>query len=119
MSREVAMPAGQVRGFSYGLAALLVVGAAAIGGTCGIGTANADCVTASGTATVDCDGIQHGSLSGSTVGAVDGQGPGIEDYTSGPNTDASGSYVAGQAIEDPDGTQGEFCGAMAGSVPRC
>jgi len=101
-----------------GFAALLVVGAA-IGGTVAIGTANADCVTASGTASVDCDGIQHSSLSGSTNGAVDGHGPGIEDYTGPGSVDGSGSYVAGQAVEDSDGTQGEFCRAMAGSVPRC
>ncbi|MEI6251326.1 MAG: hypothetical protein WCP30_00785 [Mycobacteriaceae bacterium] len=119
MSRQVAISKGHLAGLRYGFTALLVVGAATIGGTSAIGTANAGCVTASGTASVDCDGIQHGQLSGSTIGAVDGQGPGVEDYTGAGSVDGSGSYVDGQAIEDSDGTQGDFCGAMAGSIPRC
>lgn len=48
-----------------------------IGITVGAGTANA-CVTASGTAVVDCDGMLHSDLSGSTVGAVDGHGGGSD-----------------------------------------
>jgi len=36
------------------------------------------------------------------------------------HVDGSGSYVGGQAVEDYDGTQGEFCSATAaGTVPRC
>lgn len=101
------------------LATSLMFGTAAIGGTFGTGTARADCVTASGTAAVDCDGIQHGSLSGSSNGAVLGHGGAVMDYTGPGSADGSGSNVGGQAIEDSDGTQGEFCGAMAGSVPRC
>lgn len=47
------------------------------------GVANAGCVTASSPALVDCDGIQHASLSGETRGHVDGsgwiEGQGVED----------------------------------------
>ncbi len=108
--------------------AFLTVSTAVIGATLGSGTANADCVTASSHSVVDCDGIQHGQLSGSTVGAVDGHGGqvdthGMEDYTSWTQSDGSGSYVGGQAVEDSDGTQGEFCGApwriAIYTVPRC
>jgi len=105
--------------------AFITFGAAGVGGTFVSGTANADCVTASSPSVVDCDGIQHGEMSPSTNGAVDGHGGnvdthGVEDFTSERLSDGSGSYVGGQAVEDWDGTQGEFCGATAPfSVPRC
>jgi hypothetical protein len=86
------------------LGALVVMLGAEVGlGALGIGTANAGCATASPPATVDCDGIQHGELSMSTINAADGHG----------------GQVAEHGVEDYDGTQGEFCSAMAGSVPRC
>ena len=44
----------------------------------------------------------------------------MEDFISERLSDGSGSYVGGQAVEDWDGTQGEFCGATAPFfVPRC
>jgi hypothetical protein len=88
-------------GMSFAMVALVLGGLSAVGSATGIGTAHA-CVTASGTAQVDCDGIQGGELSGNTNGAVDGHG----------STD-------GQGVEDYDGTHGEFCSAGPGEVPRC
>lgn len=97
-------------GLSYAAVALLTLGLSAVGSTVGIGSARA-CVTASGTAQVDCDGIQHGEMSGSTNGAVDGQGwidgHGVEDYDG-----THGDW-------ESDGTQGDFCGGSPGEVPRC
>lgn len=85
----------------FAMAAVFVVGLSAVASTTGTGTANA-CVTATGTAQVDCDGIQHGEMSGSTNGAVNGQG-----------------WSEGQGVEDYDGTHGDFCSAGPGEVPRC
>ena len=83
---------------------LFTLGAAVIGSTIGTGTANA-CATASPPASVDCDGIQHGEMSPSTWGAVDGH-----------------DWIDGQGVEDYDGTQGEYCGAAQiaiYTIPRC
>lgn len=104
MSHQASLYRGKIK-------ALTFVGALAIGGTLGTvgmtlgaGTAYAGCVTASPPATSDCDGIQHGELSGSTIGAADGHG----------------GQVDGQGVEDSDATTGDICGAGApGSVPRC
>ena len=99
---------GKLNVLFYVLVGSLVGSLVTIGITLGAGTANADCVSATGTAVVDCDGMLYGDLSGSSNGAVIGHG----------------GQVDGQGAEDYDGTQGDFtstdvCGAMAGSVPRC
>ena len=98
---------GKKWGLRYALAGSLLGSLVAVGIGVGAGTANA-CVSATGTAVVDCDGMLYGDLSGSSNGAVIGHG----------------GQVDGQGAEDYDGTQGDFtstdvCGAMAGSVPRC
>ncbi len=101
----------KVSGLSYAIVGALVGGLVTIGITVGAGTANA-CVTASGTAVVDCDGMLQSDLSGSTVGAVDGHGGGSD-------TQGVENHSGIQGTVDDDGTQGDFCSAMPGSVPRC
>jgi hypothetical protein len=93
---------GKKWGLRYALAGSLLGSLVAVGISVGAGTANA-CVTAGGTAVVDCDGMLHSDLSGSSIGAVI----------------AHGGQVDGQGVVDLDGTQGDLCGAMAGSVARC
>ena len=101
----------KVSGLSVAIAGALVGGMVTIGIAAGAGTASA-CVTASGTAVVDCDGMLQSDLSGSTVGAVDGHGGGSD-------TQGVENLSGVQGTVDDDGTQGEFCNAMPGSVPRC
>ena len=60
--------------------AFITFGAAGVGSTFVSGTANADCVTASSPSVVDCDGIQHGEMSPSTNGAVDGHGGNVDTH---------------------------------------
>lgn len=97
-------------GSSVAMVSLVAGGLWAAGSAVGIGAASA-CVTASGTAVVDCDGIQGGEMSGNTNGAVNGQGwiegHGVEDYDG-----THGDW-------ESDGTQGDFCGGAVGEVPRC
>ena len=105
---------GKFNGLFYVLAGSAVGSLVTIGLTSGAGVANADCVTASGTANVACDGMLYGNLSPSTDGAVDGHGGGA---------DGQGE----ETIPDmgvPSSSQGqlggaEMCGAMPGSIPRC
>jgi hypothetical protein len=51
---------GKFNGLFYVLAGSVVGSLVTIGFTSGAGMANADCVTASGTATVACDGMLYG-----------------------------------------------------------
>ena len=94
---------GKKWGLRYALAGSLLGSLVAVSVSVGAGTANAACVTAGGTAVVDCDGMLQSDWSGSSVGAVI----------------AHGGQADGQGVEDLDGTQGDLCGGMAGSVPRC
>jgi len=71
----------------------LVCAIAGLGVAAGAGVANAQCVTASNPAGVDCDGIQHAQLSGETRRHVDGHG-----------------WVEGQGVEDLKATDGELRG---------
>lgn len=78
---------------------LLAAGIATAGIGVGAGTANAQCVTASNAAVVDCDGIQHGQLSGETHSHVDGHG-----------------WAPGQGVEDLLSTEDYFRNSDAGEV---
>jgi hypothetical protein len=98
---------GKFNGLFYVLAGSVVGSLVTIGFTSGAGMANADCVTASGTATVACDGMLYGDMSGSTDGAVNGQG---EETIPEMGVPSSSQGQLGGA---------EMCGAMPGSIPRC
>ncbi len=99
---------GRVNGLFYVLVGSLVGSLVTIGITLGAGTASA-CVSATGTAVVDCDGMLHSDLSGSTIGAVNGQG----DETLPGMGEASSSQGENRGVT-------QMCGAGApGSVPRC
>jgi hypothetical protein len=93
---------GKKWGLRYALAGSLLGSLVAVGISVGAGTANA-CVTAGGTAVVDCDGMLQSDLSGGGPGEAIG----------------NGGQVDSHGVEDSDGTQGDLCGGMAGSVPRC
>lgn len=93
---------GKKWGLRYALAGSLLGSLVAAGISVGAGTANA-CATAGGTAVVDCDGMLHSDLSGGAPGEAIG----------------NGGQADGQGVEDSDGTQGDVCGGMSGSVPRC
>lgn len=88
----------KVNGLFYVLIGSLVGSLMTIGVAVGAGTANAGCVSATGTATVDCDGMLHSDLSGSSIGAVLGHGGAETNYS---------------------GTQGDMCAAGMGAVSRC
>jgi len=68
---------------------VLSVGTASADDIIGCNAAGATLLTTPGTA--DCDAIQHGELSISTINLVDGQG-----------------WIDGQGVEDYDGTQGDW-----------
>lgn len=82
---------GKFNGLFYVLAGTLAGSLVTIGLTVGAGTASA-CVTATGTAVVDCDGMLQSDMSGSSNGAVIGHGGGSDS----------------QGVEDYDGTQGDY-----------
>lgn len=79
----------------------LTVAIAGLGIPITSGVANAGCATASPPAVVDCDGIQHASLSGETRGHVDGsgwiEGQGVEDLA------ATWDYWRSSVLGDPRG----------------
>lgn len=106
---------GRVNGLFYVLVGSLVGSLVTIGITLGAGTASA-CVTATGTAVVDCDGMLQSDLSGSTIGAVDGHGGGADGQ--GVETLPGMGEASSSQGENRGVTQ--MCGAGApGSVPRC
>lgn len=87
------------------LSGVLAAGLAAAGISIGVGTASAACVAyrtvtdVSNPASTDCDGIQHGQLSGETRGHVDGHG-----------------WTLGQGVEDLSATQVFWRSSILGEV---